>query len=307
MHLKKILFLLTLSINAVAQTSIDNLNFETWVTSASGRFEDPTPASIWATPNYAMDLILGNPSTSIVQKSTDMHGGSFAALMKSRTIVGNFVGATLFTGSLDITSPFSPIPKLGVPFTGRPTSLKGWYKYTSVNNDSSSIYVKLTKWNSSTNTRDVVGFIEKRDYSSVNAYTPFELVINYTSTDTPDSITVVFSASAGAEQNKGEVGSSLWIDDVSLNYFPASIEDQKVIQENISMYPNPTVDQLTVISEADISSYAIYSCTGQMVQTAGFNVASKHISLKDLTIGHYMIHFFDSAHHTVGQKLVTKQ
>lgn len=264
--MKKLLFLICIAATqANAQTTIPNLNFEDWTLSSSGRFNDPNPSTIWATPNYAMDLILGNPSTSIVQKSSDMHGGSFAALMKSRTIVGSFVGATLFTGSLDASIPFSPVPKLGVPFTGRPISMQGWYKYTSVNNDSSSIYILLSKWNTTTNQRDIIGFKEKRDYATVSSYTPFELEIDYTSSNIPDSITIVFSASAGAENNLGEVGSSLWVDDVNLNYFPLGTTKAKI--NSSAIYPNPCHNYLNLRGIDYPFDYTLFSLSGQILST----------------------------------------
>ncbi len=297
----KMILLCLLGLSGFSQTSLPNLDFESWVLSSSGRYEDPTPSTIWATPNYAMDLIFGNPSTSIVQKSTDAHGGSFAALMKSRTIVGNFVGATLFTGFLDTTIFVAPVPELGVPFTGRPIAMKGWYKYSPVNGDSSSIYVKLTKWNSTTNTRDVVGFIEKRDYSAVIAYAPFNLVINYSSSDIPDSITVVFSASAGAEQNVGQVGSSLWVDDVVFDYGANSLESSSKIPV-LKCYPNPANDFLFIQTTRMDLTYQIYTITGQLILSSRL----PQISLSELQTGVYKLCAFDSKMQIVHQQSIYK-
>lgn len=304
--MKKILFLLFVGIQAQAQTTIPNLDFENWTLSSSARFEDPSPTTIWATPNYAMDLIFGNPSSSIVQKSTDAHGGSFAALMKSRTIVGNFVGATLFTGYLNTTSPLSPVPELGMPFTGRPIAMKGWYKYAPVGGDSSSIYIKLTKWNSITNTRDEIGFIEKRDYAAVSSYTQFNMPINYTSTQTPDSITIVFSASAGAEQKLGQVGSSLWIDDVTLDYFPTTTSTNQTLKNSIQIYPNPSINELHIQSEKEITNYTIYSYTGQILQTTVINATQTDINIASLPIGNYIIQFHNSLQQTEQQSFIKK-
>lgn len=299
--MKKLLFICLCSFNAMAQTTVPNLDFENWVLSASARFEDPTPDTIWATPNYAMDLILGNPSTSIVQKSSDAHGGSFAALMKSRTIVGNFVGATLFTGYLNTTVPFTPVPMLGVPFTGRPLAMKGWYKYAPVNGDSSSIYIKLTKWNTTTNTQEQIGFVEKRDYTAVNAYTAFDMPIVYTSTDAPDSITIVFSASAGAEQGVGEVGSSLWIDDVVLDYGANAVTDA-IIAKSIC-FPNPCTEQLYIQTLRTDVRFCLRSFTGQVLHTSD----KPMLSLAGLPMGLYLVQIVDQQGRTLEQQTIFKQ
>jgi hypothetical protein len=299
--LKKLLLFSFMASNAIAQTTIPNLDFENWVMSASGRYEDPTPTTIWATPNYAMDLILGNPSTSLVQKSTDAHGGSYAALMKSRSIVGNFAGATLFTGYLNTTSPFSPVPYLGMPFTGRPVALKGWYKYAPVNGDSSNIYIKLTKWNTATNTRDLVGYVEKRDYSAVSSYSPFNLTINYTSTDQPDSITLVFSASAGAEQSVGEVGSSLWVDDVVLDYGANAIHET-ANPISIQCYPNPFSNRITLQSSDSHLTYTINTLYGQVVMTT----EKDYFDTRHLRQGLYVLDAKDSQGKKVFSQVISK-
>lgn len=299
--IKKLLFLSLFTSNAFAQTTIPNLDFESWVLSASSKYEDPTPATIWATPNFAMDLIFGNPSTSLVQKSTDAHGGSYAALMKSRDILNNFAGATLFTGFLNTTNPLSPVAFLGKPFTGRPIAMKGWYKYTSVSGDSSSIYIKLTKWNTSTNSRDVVGFVEQRDYTSVAAYTPFTLTINYSSTAIPDSVTIVFSASAGAEQGVGQEGSSLWIDDVVLDYGANSVNEVENTTD-IQYFPNPFSTRLSMQSSMQNLTYSIYTIYGQLLLTT----TSDCFDTKNLFKGLYVLEARDKNNKRVLNRVVSK-
>lgn len=287
---------------SAAQNTIPNLDFESWVLSASTRYEDPTPSNIWATPNYAMDLILGNPSTSIVQKSSDAHSGNYAALMKSRNIVGNFAGATLFTGYLNTASPFNPIPMLGVPFTGRPIAMKGWYKYAPVGGDSSSIYIKLTKWNITTNTQEVVGFAEKRDYTAVATYSAFNLVVNYLSNDIPDSITLVFSASAGAEFGVGQVGSSLWIDDVELDYGASSI-NENMISSTVQFYPNPFTSSLQIKSSIPQCTLSLYSIYGQLL----FSTTQHQLNTELLPKGLYIVQARDNKNQLIANQIINKE
>lgn len=275
-----------------AQTTVSNLDMEQWILSASGRYENPAPASVWATPNYIMDLISGNPSTAIVQKSSDKHGGNYAALMKTRTILGNLAGATLFTGALNTSNPISPVAKLGIPFTGKPQAMTGWYKYTSVNNDSSSIYILLTKWNTTSNSRIRVGFAEQRDYTSVNAYTAFNLPINYYTADTPDSITIVFSASAGAEFNRGQVGSSLWIDDVVLAYSTGFLQPI-MAENNLKIYPNPAKDYIQIqASEKSAINLALFDSKGAKLLTLQNISNQEKINIQNLKSGTYTVQIF---------------
>jgi hypothetical protein len=299
-----LILLLGFATFSFAQTSVQNLDFESWTLSSSGRFEDPSPSTTWATPNYAMDLIFGNLSTSIVQKSSDAHSGSFSALMKSRNIVGNFVGATLFTGKLDASTPFSPVPLLGIPFTGRPVAISGWRKYSPVGGDSSSMYARLTKWNSNTNTRETIAFKEIRDYGSIGTWTKFDLLLDYSSNSTPDSIIIVFSASAGAEQNNGEVGSSLWIDDVNIEY-PTGVEHRDK-GGTLVLTPNPCFGSIIISNCTEHTQFCIFNACGQSMLQGSLPAVKAAISTLSLVPGNYYLRVYDIAGNAVRTIQFTK-
>lgn len=301
-----LIMLLFCSVQVFAQTTLPNMDLESWQASASGRYEDPMPTTLWATPNYIMDLILGSPSTSVVQKSTDRHGGNYAALMKSRTVLGNFVGATLFTGKLNTSNLTNPIPLLGVPFTGRPVALKGWMKYTSVNGDSSSMYIKLTRWNSSTNSRETVGFYEDRKYASITSYTAFTLPVAYSTSATPDSVTLVFSSSAGAEQRQGQVGSSLWIDDLVFEY-PTGFLQPIVFENEVNIFPNPANSFIQFTNAEKVNSVKIFSAKLDEVAEFKSSKSQSRIDISSLAEGNYFIQFYDENNQLKGFHSFIKQ
>jgi len=116
----------------------------------------------------------------------------------------------------------------------------GYYKYTSVNNDSFDIYAILTKWNPGNDKRDIVGAAMFQDSNSVISYTKFDLSFQYFTQDTPDTISVVFASSAAGDLFLGNVGTTLYIDEIALE-LPVGIKLLLMPEVNVNVYPNPAI------------------------------------------------------------------
>lgn len=144
--------------------------------------------------------------------------------------------------------------RFGRPFVSRPTSLKGWYKYTPgeinyINNKSSSngtkdkcsVYVSLTDvigYDESTafevntktgtyvdmtnNNSDVIayGSMSEQESKGADNWTSFEFAINYKDENTrmPKYIIIVASASGEGDRFTGSTNSVMYIDDFELVY-----------------------------------------------------------------------------------------
>ena len=111
----------------------------------------------------------------------------------------------------------------GRPFKSRPTAIKGYMKYEPVNGDSASIFVEVYKYNEAVGRRQIIGRVEQIYKEKVEEWTVFELPLSYMSDIEPDSITVLFVSSAGYDFSdlfncKGQIGSTLWVDDVEFVY-----------------------------------------------------------------------------------------
>ena len=104
----------------------------------------------------------------------------------------------------------------GVPYKSKPLRFQGYYKYMGVDGDSCEIRTTLSKWNPETKHRDKVGEAIYRTTELVEDYTFFDFEIIYFLTEEPDTIDMVFAASAGGEYFVGGVGSTLYIDDFDL-------------------------------------------------------------------------------------------
>jgi len=203
--------------NTRAANVLPNMDMEEWITYPN--YENPAPEGVWASANKVVDLLPGIYPV-LLFKSEDSYSGTYAA--KARTDSAS--GMPLLTGSLS-TGLFNvnlqnPLKSLitGVPYKSRPTKFQGYYKYFGVGGDSCEIRTTLSKWNAATKERDVIGEVVYRTTDLVDVYTFFDLEVVYFSTEEPDTIDVVFAASAGGEYFKGKIGSTIFVDDFTLTF-----------------------------------------------------------------------------------------
>lgn len=311
---KAILFicLVAATFGLKAQSQLENCYFAAWqdipsTTAPAGVYQQPV-GNTWATSNEASMLFLALPS---VKKTSDSYMGEYAAMIQT-VALGTTKGAgTLFTGKfkLDIINPLNST-KFGVPFTDRPVYLKGYYKYLPVNNDSCRIASYLTRWNSGTHRRDTIAaatISRAQSMLTVSQYTQFNIIYTYYSELSPDSITVIFASSADGANFNASIGSTLYIDEISLEYFPLSINrlnDTKWIM----VYPNPVGNQLNFKSDQIkmIKSVKIYNYLGKMVQLAENQNSTTSMDISALAEGlyFYSLELFDGS--TEGGKFVKK-
>lgn len=103
------------------------------------------------------------------------------------------------------------------PYTEKPTAFKGYFKYKPVNGDFGSFCVELYNGN------EVIGRGYQRLDNEVTSWQSFNVPIEYTSTSTPTHISIIISSSgdynfADLTNCHGEVGSTLWIDDIEFDF-----------------------------------------------------------------------------------------
>ena len=203
---------------------LPNFNLEEWGNpeNSGGRYEEPC-GGIWASGNGGS--VLAGGYLVLAKESIDVHEGAYAAkLVTHQTSLGILAAGSLFTGKfiLNWSKPFESA-RLGIPFSKKPKSLDGYYKYTSVNSDSAQVLVLLTKYNSVAKKTDTVGFGTFTEYNTVTSYTAYSTIIDYNysaGNDIPDTLVVSFTSSAGSatEDLLGEVGSTLYVDDAKFVY-----------------------------------------------------------------------------------------
>jgi len=173
-----------------------------------------------------------------------------------------------------------------------PQALEGWYRYRPAPGDSALIDIGFYDYNGSSL---VEVFVEKVIIKqTVNNWTHFRIMIpeqyrnRYFS-----AIRVLFVASAGVnfeklDECKGQVGSTLWIDDISLNY-NVGIKQPLFSTLKAKAFPNPATDVLNVeLNEPFTGTVMVYNVTGSLVMEENITGTQCQLSTSALATGNYI-------------------
>lgn len=214
--------------------TLPNMNFGSW------HYDDdiwnPWPINgeqIWQTGNSGV--------ASFASCNTTPTDGSFAiadTAAKLETIAVSLVGlaaGNIFVGDfqLNIFNPVSSV-KFGKPYTGRPTKLKGYYKYSPqvINKPTDSehygemdkchIYIYLEDWEGATTRPEnpiQIAHGELKSDVEVANYTQFEIDINYSIKNRkPSHIIIVATSSYLGDYYTGGIGSTLYVDEFEFSF-----------------------------------------------------------------------------------------
>lgn len=244
-------------------TTMPNLGFDDWYGETTGSFIKKTTYYACSQAEYvgnknqpifwdsgnrgANTLTTVNPTTP----ETNVVCNGEAAKLESKVAAGQFAAGSLYTGQfLSATvNPLGAKLNFGRSFTGRPTQLKGWFKYNPGNithtkkdfiekndPDSCSLYVTLANWDApfavSTGDDKFVDFSDpaiiaygeidksKCSPSSMSAYEEFAIDIEYRGdmSRQPKYVLIVASSSRYGDYFTGSTKSVMYIDDFELVY-----------------------------------------------------------------------------------------
>jgi hypothetical protein len=178
---------------------------------------------------------------------------------------------------------YPDLSRCGIPFTSRPTKIKGYYRFTdstATGNQFGKCIVLLKKWNATTRESDTIAFVN--DGTTLNpgaTIQPFEIALNYSSTATPDTLMVAFFAASDPES-----AASLWLDELSLDYTGMGFADRAINQ--IQIYPIPAKDCLHISTAHIIRELSIYDLLGQEVHAP---LSANKIGVTALKNGIYVL------------------
>lgn len=226
---------------------LQNSNFETWYDNmgmnakAYQELGSSSVTTVWSTAN------MGTSSYSVYGTKPINDEGNTLVEIKTQT-AGNLpiTAGTIFTGIFSlaeaIANPTDPekATLFGTPFIFRPTGFKFKYKYQAGEDFIQATLVNPTNIFGGFTIDDIAGedkctiyaFLEIREGDKIteiartkmesgtteDVLTEATLNFNYTSTENPTHLTIVFSSSTGGALWRGAVGSTLVVDDVELIY-----------------------------------------------------------------------------------------
>ncbi|MBR6053735.1 MAG: PCMD domain-containing protein [Bacteroidales bacterium] len=228
-------------------TQLYNSNFDTW--STSGKSWCPYPANatddqrVWDTANNATSFFAGNvtsPEESFVVKGK-------AVKMESVMVAGMLAGGNIYVGDFIKLQGLGAEIAWGFPFDSKPKALKGYYHYTPAKvtqfqnqysylegkDDIGQFQILLTDWAAGQfhvlsaeykfvdfeNDPEIIAFSEVMlPKTEGDEYIEFTLPLEYRNYRTPKYIIIVACSSFYANYYTGGVGSTLYIDEFSLEY-----------------------------------------------------------------------------------------
>lgn len=238
--------------------TIPNMSFDEWCSVTTGSLIKKTTyyaasdesTKFWDSGNEGANTMSSVNPTS--PEESDVVSGK-AARLSSKSVVGQFAAGSLFTGDFGSASiaPLGAKLDFGRPFTGRPTQLKGYYKYNpgSIDNintdkvsavskgdrDICSIYMLLADWSApfAVNTGEDV-FVDINDPSiiaygelsddltspeSMSEYKEFTIDLKYRDlVKKPTYVLIVCSSSKYGDYFTGSTSSVLLVDEFELIY-----------------------------------------------------------------------------------------
>lgn len=284
--------------SAHAQMQIPNGGFENWTTPSGAQYQEPT-GGWWTTLNALRSLTA--PVT--VEKSSDAHSGSYSAKLTTATWGTVLLPGLLVSGEFDIQNPNFLVQ--GQPWVDLPLAFQGWYKYTSVNNDSAGIAALLTRWNSGAGRRDTLAAAAVVITASQATWTAFDLPFFYTQAGAPDSILVALVSSGEGQNFVGQAGSTLWIDDLTFEYAtaapsPVGAQDRPLVR----MQAGALVIELPAQSGA--ADCRIIDLQGRILAQHALRTGTRSIPI-ELADGIYVVEITTTAGFTFREKLIYLQ
>lgn len=231
------------------ELTMPNMSFDDW--NYDGKLycpwkEDDVP--YWGTGNKGSTTLGKNIS---IPTTDTWNGKGNAAELQTRFVgigvVGKLGAGNIYTGDWIRTDGTNGVLNFGRPFTSRPTRLRGHWKYTSVpishtssefthlkgRPDTAQIYIALTDWDKpyeirtnpsnrrlfDPNAPEIIAYGTIKTGSSITSWSEFEIELEYRATNRkPKYILIVCAASQLGDYYTGGDGTTLWVDDLSLDW-----------------------------------------------------------------------------------------
>jgi len=296
--------------------AIPNNSFDTWAT--RGTIEAPTN---WLTSDDILSFInqqgQGAFNTGTVTKSTDAHGGTFAAKLTTITTPATTTNIAILPGLLVLGNKtgvltFRGLPLGGSPYPTRPTQFNFYYKLSGPATDSASALVYFT--NTINGAPNLVGYGFQYLRPTTGGYAAISVPIQYdpASSAAPDSVHFQFSS---GDAGVLTAGTTLLIDDITLGNTALAVRADASFQEQLTVAPNPSPTgrfSISSPSQPDLAAapLTVFDVTGRAVlrQPALATPANgyrRELDLSSFPMGIYTLRL-DSKQGTLVRQLVVQ-
>ena len=270
------LFLFTAGFLMAQHDTIPNPGFESWTYNPSPVYNTPDD---WTTLNPltgALNVFTCYKDSSIV------HSGNYSIQLVTKSVAGHTAPGLVTTGTVNAGSGSI---SGGIPISSRPVALQGWFEYAPSGSDSAQMSISLTKWDAVGDSEILVGYGDYYAGSAVSSWSQFGTTITYLTNATPDTVLLLFFASGSSNP---QVGSKLWLDDLSYSYYPLGIAETQ--NNTLNVYPNPASSQLIFDNQIiQAKTLNLYTADGQVVKSVTLNEGINTFKVENLAAGYYLI------------------
>lgn len=257
---------ISLTFSAFAQAP--DFTFETWNNVPfSTTIQDPQG---WASLN-TLNVFTSTP-ISVFKETTSPFAGSASAKITTVKVTGALIPNPYGTGDLDTAGlltigkilPSPPSIIYGYNYTWRSAVLSFQSKYTPMPGDSAFVLVTLTKWNGTSRDTIADGKYATGDNTSSYSFNSINLTFNPSfATAVPDSERIFISSSIYSHPG-AKIGSAFYIDDMAWSGYN-SINDFDGKVNNVSVYPNPANNNISITCAVEASVIEVNDLTGRLI------------------------------------------
>jgi hypothetical protein len=259
----------------LAQTQFENPGFETW--EGSGSSAEPTE---WSSIKTSDVSSLNNLAPQVLFQSSDAHSGSYSIKVENKSSFGIVANGIITNGQVhaDLNPSNGYVftntsdSKWNTPFTDKPDSVVGWYKYAPSGIDKGKVEVILHTGagqnpENGTLANRVGGARFNFPNATISSWTRFSAPFYYSSANTPQYMLAVLTT--GDSTNNAQAGSIGYFDDLELIYNPSSVEENIISAAQIFQQNG----ELTIVMKGDYSAGASVSVSDMQ----GRNLVSNQV------------------------------
>ena len=304
MKIRLLLATSLITLTTVSYSQVPNGDMEDWTvyTSVASGISCDVPDG-WDVPDkIAADL--GISDRNCERNSDNVHGGSFAAKLTTKTldVLGTplDVPGTITTGviSFDFVT-FTPAVAGGAAISSNYDQLGGFYQYAPSGSDTMNIAVLMFLGT------DTVGAGQYRDPNTSAGYVSFVCPITYFAPVIPDKMQITITSSGGFTSLVP--GSVLYVDDLEVTG-GVGVEEWNGYGIKRNVYPNPASDYININNPAtnDVT-IEVYSLSGQRVDVQTLSPDMNSINLDSYSSGIYSFRLVDNGTVVYSNKFVVKK
>ncbi len=276
----------------IASAQIPNNGFENWTTPVNGL--EPTG---W----YSANSLDPTGDYFPVTRSEDhfpLNTGNYSIRLENKPSL--FPGTKAFGLAMTTRLDGSDRPLFAI--TGHPTSLCGYFKFQSQNNDTMDIHFALYK-----NGTEVTSgrFINPNSFAE---WTSFNIQVDNTLYPEADSARIVIS-SFYSDNLLVHGNSVLYIDNLSFDVPISAVNDLSPINEHGFIHPNPASDFVVLdLEKPDFKNAVVsfYDFSGQKVKSETLIKNQSEVNIQGLRNGVYLVTFFIEGFSSTGKLVIRR-